>query len=199
MVLFFRDQNAQILSGPTNQEVLSGDTAMFNCSIQCGNPAPVTWYLTLPTSLRTVIVTPYTQLNQIKSFYGIEVSRVSLDDCAQGGNRVEQLYVKAAKQLHLMPVQCYTLCFASSGSGVGCGCGTAQVYFSKVGLLSVADVSKSISTVPTTPTTSAVPYSSKVQDVVSSPAAIATSMQRATVTMVSTPTPDGAPAIHRVA
>lgn len=38
-----------------------------------------------------------------------------------------------------------------------------------------------------------------IQDVVSSPAAIATSMQRATVTMVSTPTPDGAPAIHRVA
>lgn len=138
VLTLYPDQNAQILSGPTNQEVLSGDTAMFNCSIQCGNPAPVTWYLTLPTSLRTVIVTPYTQLNQIKSFYGIEVSRVSLDDCAQGGNRVEQLYVKAAKQLHLMPVQCYTLCFASSGSGVGCGCGTAQVYFSKVGLLSVA-------------------------------------------------------------
>lgn len=127
------DQHAQIINGPKNQAAVSGDTAMFNCTFVCGNKAPVTWYITLPTSFRAVSVSSYTPLNQIKSIYGIEVSRGSTDECSQGGYHVEHFYVKAVKQLNLMPVQCSTLCLA----GGGCGCGTTQVYFSMAALLSV--------------------------------------------------------------
>ena len=133
------EQHAQILSGPTNQEVLSGEVAMFNCTLACGNHYPVTWYVTLPATMKTVLITPNTQLNQIKSIYGMEVSRGSTNECRSqsGGYRVEQIYVKALKQFHLMPVQCSTVCIAIGGD---CGCGAAQLYFSKVALLSVAGI-----------------------------------------------------------
>ena len=133
------EQHAQIISGPTNQEVLSGQVARFNCTLACGNQYLVTWYVTLPATMKTVLITPYTQLNQIKSIYGMEVSRGSTNECRSqsGGYLVEQIYVKALKQFHLMPVQCSTVCIAVGGD---CGCGAAQLYFSKVALLSVAGI-----------------------------------------------------------
>ena len=107
--------------------------AVFNCSMPCSQQLPVTWYMTLPTNGRTVPVSPYTSLTQVKNIYGIEVSRGTVNECPQGGYLVEQLFVKVKQQFHLMPVQCSTVCISGD-----CSCGTTQVYFSKLSMLYVA-------------------------------------------------------------
>eukprot|EP00731_Ephydatia_muelleri_P011598 Em0006g492a len=104
---------------------------------------PVTWYLTLPTNSRTVVVSPYTSFSQVKNIYGIEVARGTVNECSQGGYIVEQLFVKAKQQLNLMPVQCSSVCL-----GNDCLCGdSSQVHFSKLGVLSV-DFGGSTTAVP---------------------------------------------------
>ena len=124
---------SQIVKGPSNQIVSPDDTAVFNCSLSCAQQLPVTWYLTLPTNSRTVVVSPYTSISQVKNIYGIEVARGTVNECSQGGYIVEQLFVKAKQQLNLMPVQCSSVCF-----GNDCLCGdSSQVHFSKLGVLSV--------------------------------------------------------------
>ena len=122
---------AQIIRGPASQAAFVGDTAIFNCTMGCGNQSPVTWYFTLPTSLKVGFVSPFANLNQIKSIYGIDVSRRTVNECAQGGHVVEQFLVTASRQLNMMPLQCFT---PSDG-----GCGTKmQVNFSITALLNVA-------------------------------------------------------------
>ena len=101
--------------------------------MSCEQQLPVTWYLTLPTNSRTVAVSPFTSLSQIKNIYGIEVARGTANECSQGGYLVEQLFVKAQQQLNLMPVQCSTVCF-----GNDCSCDTTQVYFSKLSVLYIS-------------------------------------------------------------
>ena len=130
------DIQAQIIRGPANQAAFIGDTAIFNCSMDCSNQAPVSWYFTLPSNLKAGIVSPFTQPNQIKSIYGMEVSRRTVNECPQGGYIVEQFLVTASRQLNLMPVQCSTL------SDGGCG-KKIQVYFSITALLKVAGESTS--------------------------------------------------------
>ena len=117
---------------PNSQTVSSNDTGVFNCSMPCSQQLPVTWYMTLPTNGRTVPVSPYTSLTQVKNIYGIEVSRGTVNECPQGGYLVEQLFVKVKQQFHLMPVQCSTVCISGD-----CSCDTTQVYFSKLAILNV--------------------------------------------------------------
>ena len=125
--------NSQIVKAPSSQTVAPDDTVVFNCSMSCSQQLPVTWYITVPTSGRTVAVSQYTSLVQVKSIYGIEVTRGTVNECPQGGYIVEQLFVKATQQLNLMPVQCSTVCF-----GEDCSCSDkSQVYFSKLGVLSI--------------------------------------------------------------
>ena len=125
---------AQIAQQPRSQSVLAGATAVFNCSLPCsGNPIPVTWYLTMPDTGRSIAISQYTSFSQVKAIYGIELSRSSVDECSVGGYRVEQLAVnRPSRQLNLMPVQCAALCFDS------CPCSSVHVYFSKYALLLVS-------------------------------------------------------------
>ena len=123
---------SQIQKAPNNQMVSNNAVAVFNCSMTCSQQLPVTWYMTLPTNGRTVAVSPYTSLSQVKSIYGIEVTRGTVNECPQGGYMVEQLFVKATQQLNLMPVQCSTVCISGD-----CSCDTTQVYFSKLAILNV--------------------------------------------------------------
>eukprot|EP00731_Ephydatia_muelleri_P009648 Em0005g234a len=144
------DIQAQIIRGPANQAAFIGDTAIFNCSMDCSNQAPVSWYFTLPSNLKAGIVSPFTQPNQIKSIYGMEVSRRTVNECPQGGYIVEQFLVTASRQLNLMPVQCSTL------SDGGCG-KKIQVYFSITALLKVADIVPTITSTPSDARTSPTP------------------------------------------
>ena len=122
----------QIIIPPNDQAVAIDETAVFNCSMSCSQRLPVTWYVRLPSSGRSVAVSPYTSLSQVKSIYGIEIARGTVNECPQGGYMVEQLFVKATQQLNLMPVQCSTVCFSGD-----CSCDTTQVYLSKFGILTV--------------------------------------------------------------
>ncbi|KAL5494383.1 hypothetical protein EMCRGX_G015707 [Ephydatia muelleri] len=150
LVLEVVDIQAQIIRGPANQAAFIGDTAIFNCSMDCSNQAPVSWYFTLPSNLKAGIVSPFTQPNQIKSIYGMEVSRRTVNECPQGGYIVEQFLVTASRQLNLMPVQCSTL------SDGGCG-KKIQVYFSITALLKVADIVPTITSTPSDARTSPTP------------------------------------------
>ena len=129
---------AQIVVGPASQVIPSGGTAVFNCSLACSSsPTPVTWYMTFPSNGRTLPVSQYTQISQIKSIYGIDVARASFDGCAQGGYRVEQLAISnAGMDLNLLPVQCSTLCFDGN-----CACQSVQVFFSKFAVLLITGTS----------------------------------------------------------
>ena len=111
---------------------------MFNCSLACSSsPTPVTWYMTFPSNGRTLPVSQYTQMSQVKSIYGIDVARASFDGCAQGGYRVEQLAISnAGMDLNLLPVQCSTLCFDGN-----CACQSVQVFFSKFAVLLITGTS----------------------------------------------------------
>ncbi|KAL5500448.1 hypothetical protein EMCRGX_G012010 [Ephydatia muelleri] len=129
---------SQIVKGPSNRIVSPDDTAVFNCSLSCAQQLSVIWYLTLPTNSRTVTVSPYTSLSQVKNIYGIEVARGTVNECSQGGYIVEQLFVKAKQQLNLMPVQCSSVCFEDDCT---CGDHSMQVQFSKLGVLRVASPS----------------------------------------------------------
>ena len=126
--------SAQIVRASNSQTVQSNEMGVFNCSMTCSEQRlPVTWYMILPTNGRTVAVSPYTSLSQVKSIYGIEVARGTVNECPQGGYMVEQLFVKATQQLNLMPVQCSTVCVSGD-----CSCDTTQVYFSKLSILYIA-------------------------------------------------------------
>ena len=130
LIFNLKTGQAQIVKGPTTQTVISGETAIFNCSMDCNNQSPVTWYFTLPTNSRTGFVSSFTNLAIIKTIYGIEVSRRTLNECPQGGYIVEQFFVTSSRQLNLMPVQCSTV------SDSGCG-PKMYVYFSITALLNV--------------------------------------------------------------
>ena len=124
-----------IVGGPNTQSMLSGDEAVFNCSLRCSQVSMVlTWYLVLPLTLRKVSISPYTSPSQLKSMYGLTVSRNVIDECPIGGYHVEQLLISnITKDLDLMPIQCAVLCL-----GDGCGCGTtSQLLFSTMAVARV--------------------------------------------------------------
>ena len=93
----------------------------------------ITWYVVMPATLQKVSIFPYTSLNQVKSVYGLDVSRNIIDECSKGGYRVEQLLMSnVTKAFDLMPVQCGLLCFPGSF-----GCTVAQILFSPVGVVKI--------------------------------------------------------------
>lgn len=128
---------AQIAKHPSTQTVVAGESAVFNCSLPCsGGPTPVMWFMSTPNTGRSITISQYTPLSQVKSIYGLDLARGSVDECAVGGYRVEQLVLnRVSRQLHMTPVQCATLCFDA------CPCSDAQVYFSKFAVLLVSGTS----------------------------------------------------------
>ncbi|KAL5494160.1 hypothetical protein EMCRGX_G015438 [Ephydatia muelleri] len=123
---------SQIVTGPATQSIHSGDEAVFNCSLRCTEGSTVvTWYLMLPLMLRKISISPYTSPSQVKSMYGLDLSRNTIDDCSSGGYHIEQLLLSnITKDFDLMPIQCAVLCI-----GNGCGCTNAQVLFSTVAVV----------------------------------------------------------------
>ena len=111
-----------------------GEVAVFNCSLQCTNETiTLTWYVVVPVTLRKVSIFPYTSLSQVKSVFGLDVSRNIINDCPKGGYHVEQLLVSnVTKDFDLMPVQCGLLCFPNTF-----GCKVAQILFSPVGVVKI--------------------------------------------------------------
>ena len=131
---FVLTENAQILRGPGDMTVSSGDAVTFNCTVSCSSlgAVPVSWYLTLPAFKRNVAISPYTSLTQMKSFYGLDLKRSVIDDCPSGARTVQLTITNVTSDLNTMPVQCGALLVQSD-----CFCADPQLYYSKFSILNV--------------------------------------------------------------
>ena len=126
---------AHIVEGPSDTTVQGGEMAVFNCSVTCGAQG-ASWYMTLPSMRKSIAISQYTTLSQMKRFYGLDVRKPAAEDCSNGTRRLQLLIANVTSELHRMPVQCGVIVYGGQ-SECACSNPQPQLQYSKLAILNV--------------------------------------------------------------